>query len=40
MLLGRDVENGEIPDDMELLGTMVRNISFDNAKSYFGIKVD
>ncbi|RIH63071.1 glucuronate isomerase [Mariniphaga sediminis] len=34
-LLGNDVENGEIPDDMELLGTMVENICFNNAKSYF-----
>ena len=35
-LLGNDVENGEIPNDMELLGTMVENISFNNAKNYFG----
>ena len=34
-LLGNDVENGEIPDDMELLGTMVENICFNNAKAYF-----
>jgi len=39
MLLGRDVEHGEIPADMELLGTMVRNISFHNAKDYFGIPI-
>ena len=34
-LLGNDVENGEIPADMELLGKMVENISFNNAKNYF-----
>ncbi len=34
-LLGNDVENGEIPDDMELLGQMVKNISFYNARNYF-----
>jgi len=34
-LLGNDVENGEIPNDMELLGQMVENISFNNAKNYF-----
>jgi glucuronate isomerase len=36
-LLGNDVENGEIPADMELLGTMVENICFNNARNYFGI---
>ncbi len=34
-LLGNDVENGEIPDDMELLGQMVQNISYYNARNYF-----
>jgi len=34
-ILGNDVENGEIPNDMELLGQMVENISFNNAKTYF-----
>jgi glucuronate isomerase len=34
-ILGDDVENGEIPNDMELLGQMVENISFNNAKNYF-----
>ncbi|HPR82458.1 MAG TPA: glucuronate isomerase [Pontiellaceae bacterium] len=36
-LIGNDVENGEIPADMDLLGTMVENICFNNAKNYFGI---
>ncbi|MDO9615851.1 MAG: glucuronate isomerase [Bacteroidota bacterium] len=34
-ILGNDVENGEIPNDMELLGQMVENICFNNAKNYF-----
>ena len=34
-LLGNDVENGELPYDMDLLGTMVENICFNNAKAYF-----
>ena len=37
-LLGRDVVNGELPRDMKLLGTMVRNICFGNAKNYFGLE--
>ncbi len=35
-LLGNDAEKGEIPADMDLLGQMVENISFNNAKNYFG----
>lgn len=35
-LLGEWVENGEAPLDMELLGDMVQNISYRNAKAYFG----
>lgn len=34
-ILGNDVENGEVPDDMDLLGSMVENICFNNAKNYF-----
>ena len=34
-LLGNDVENGEVPHDMNLLGNMVENICFNNAKEYF-----
>lgn len=37
-LIGEWVEAGEAPNDMKLLGKMVQNISFDNAKNYFGIK--
>ncbi|TKG90454.1 glucuronate isomerase [Puteibacter caeruleilacunae] len=34
-LIGNDVENGEIPADMDLLGSMVENISYNNARDYF-----
>lgn len=37
-LLGNDVENGEIPYDMELLGKMVEDICFNNANEYFNFK--
>jgi glucuronate isomerase len=36
-LIGEWVENGEIPDDIELLGGIVQGISYNNAKEYFGI---
>ncbi len=39
-VLGTDVENGEIPDDMELIGNMVTDICFRNAVQYFGIEAD
>ena len=34
-LVGRDVENGELPKDEALLGSMIRNICYQNARSYF-----
>ena len=34
-LLGTEVEKGLLPDDMELIGNMVRNICYFNAKNYF-----
>jgi glucuronate isomerase len=34
-LLGNEVEAGILPDDEELIGTMVRNICHDNAVKYF-----
>ena len=37
-LIGRDVVNGELPRDMQLLGNMVRAISFGNAKAYFPLE--
>ena len=34
-LIGSWVEKGEVPADMELLGGIVRDISYNNAKNYF-----
>ncbi|MCX6239602.1 MAG: glucuronate isomerase [Bacteroidia bacterium] len=34
-LIGNDVENGEIPADIEFLGQMVKDISYNNAEKYF-----
>jgi glucuronate isomerase len=33
-LIGRDMENGEIPNDLKLVGAMVKNICSANAKNY------
>jgi glucuronate isomerase len=38
-ILGNDVESGLIPKDMKLLGQMVEDICFNNAKNYFGMKI-
>ena len=37
-LVGGWVERGEAPRDMDLLGAMVQDISFNNARNFFGIK--
>ena len=39
-ILGNDMENGELPRDMELLGRMVEDICFNNAKNYFPMECD
>ncbi|MGA2028532.1 MAG: glucuronate isomerase [Verrucomicrobiota bacterium] len=36
-LIGRDVENGEIPDDDSLIGPMIRNICYQNARGYLAL---
>jgi glucuronate isomerase len=38
-ILGRDMENGLVPDDDEMVGGMVRNICYANAHRYFGMDV-
>jgi glucuronate isomerase len=35
-LLGRDMENGLMPNDEKLVGPMIRNICYANAKQYMG----
>ena len=36
-LLGGDMARGEVPGDFALVGEMVRNICFRNARAYFGL---
>ena len=38
-LLGREIENGELPNDLDLVGGMVRNICFANAREFFGLEM-
>jgi glucuronate isomerase len=34
-ILGEEIENGELPNDLEWIGGMVRDISYNNARDYF-----
>lgn len=36
-MIGEWAEAGEAPDDIELLGKMVQDICYNNARNYFGI---
>lgn len=38
-LLGKDMKAGEIPPDFDLVGDMVRNICYYNAKQFFGLDI-
>ena len=38
-ILGGEMARGLIPDDMELVGGMIRDICYNNAASYFGFDV-
>ena len=38
-LLGNEIEQGELPTDFGLIGGMVRNICFANAKDHFGLGI-
>jgi len=35
-LFGTDVANGELPNDIEFLGGIIKDICYNNAKKYFG----
>ncbi|MBN2626626.1 MAG: glucuronate isomerase [Spirochaetales bacterium] len=39
-ILGKDMERGLIPEDYELVGAMVKEISYLNAREYFGFDLD
>jgi len=38
-MIGRDVVNGELPRDMKLLGGLVVDVCFRNARGYFGLEL-
>ncbi|HEX8464825.1 MAG TPA: glucuronate isomerase [Abditibacterium sp.] len=38
-LVGRDIENGELPADFEMVGAMVKNICYRNAHEFLGLGV-
>ncbi|MCT2537023.1 glucuronate isomerase [Aquibacillus koreensis] len=38
-ILGKWVENGEYPNDIEWLGQMVQDISFNNVEEYLGVEL-
>jgi len=39
-LLGDDVQAGRLPDDTALLGRLVEDVCFKNARAYFGFEID
>ena len=39
-MLGNDVEEGLLPNDMTALGKMVEDICFNNARNYFSMELD
>lgn len=38
-LFGNDIENGELPNDMQWVGKLVQDICFNNANEYFGFEI-
>jgi len=38
-LIGRDIDNGEIPNDDSLVAPMIRNICFGNVRDYLGLEL-
>jgi len=39
-VLGKDMVRGELPDDEAMIGSMVRNICYQNAQQYLNLDVD
>lgn len=35
-LFGNDIENGELPDDLDWVGKIIQDICYRNAEAYFG----
>ena len=38
-IFGRDMENGEVPNDDAYVGEMISNICYNNAKQYLGLEI-
>jgi len=36
-LLGREMENGELPSDEEMIGGLVEKVCYKNAERFFGL---
>jgi glucuronate isomerase len=39
-MLGRDIEAGDLPDRVDLIAPMVRNICYGNARNFLGLAID
>ena len=37
-LFGNEIENGELPNDLDWTGKVIQDISYNNAVNYFGFK--
>jgi glucuronate isomerase len=35
-MIGAEIENGDLPDDDELIGALIEGVSYKNASAYFG----
>jgi glucuronate isomerase len=38
-LLGEEIERGDLPDDEKLIGSLIQNICFNNARDYLGLRM-
>ena len=38
-LLGREMENGELPNDQHMIGNLVEKVCYKNAEQYFGLNL-
>ena len=36
-LIGREIENGELPNDVKLVGELVEKVCYKNAEKFFGL---
>jgi len=39
-LFGNDIENGELPHDLDLINSIISDICYYNAKEYFNLKIE